>query len=207
MYALGWDIVITSQSQLKAERAAQSIGDNVLGLQLSINQHISLQVFDHTLSQKWDRLDVVVNNAGIIGLKNGLLNTTETDLKAIMDTNFYGSLNVSKLCLDLLKEANDARIINISSGMGALEDLSLGGHAAYRLSKAALNAQTILMAKEMAEHDIKVFSMCPGWVKTDMGGPDAPRSPEEGADTAVWLATAKETRSGCFYRDRKIISW
>ena len=82
------------------------------------------------------------------------------------------------------------------------------GYPAYRMSKAALNALTRIAASELSGGDIKVNSMCPGWVRTDMGGPSADRSPEEGADTAVWLATLPDNGpTGGFFRDRKPIAW
>ena len=124
-----------------------------------------------------------------------------------MKSNFYGPWNMSQAFYPLLKKSVDARIMNISSGMGALEDLKLGGNAPYRISKTALNGLTILMASELKNSGIKVNAMCPGWVRTDMGGSGAPRNVEQGADTAVWLATTKEISTGKFYRDRKEISW
>jgi NAD(P)-dependent dehydrogenase (short-subunit alcohol dehydrogenase family) len=90
--------------------------------------------------------------------------------------------------------------------MGTLKDLT-GGYAGYRLSKAGLNAQTILLANELKGSSIKVFAMSPGWVRTDMGGRLAPRSVEEGADTVVWLATAKDAQTGKSYCDRQEIPW
>ena len=128
------------------------------------------------------------------------------EVKRIMETNFYGPMRMNKTFLPLLKKSDEARIINISSGMGALNSLT-GGYAGYRLSKTGLNAQTILLSHELKQTGIKVFSVCPGWVKTDMGGKSAPRPVEKGAETAVWLATEKNPASGKFFRDKKIISW
>jgi NAD(P)-dependent dehydrogenase (short-subunit alcohol dehydrogenase family) len=109
--------------------------------------------------------------------------------------------------MPLLKKSADARIINLSSGMGELESLRSGGHGAYRLSKTSLNAFTILLASELQYSKIKVFAMCPGWVKTDMGGKKATRPVEKGAETAVWLATDDQPVTGKFYRDKKVIDW
>jgi NAD(P)-dependent dehydrogenase (short-subunit alcohol dehydrogenase family) len=94
----------------------------------------------------------------------------------------------------------------MSSGMGALSDMG-SGHAAYRISKAALNAITGILAAEL-HGAIAVNSMCPGWVKTDMGGQNAERDVSQGADTAVWLALdAPQDLTGKFLRDRKVIPW
>jgi NAD(P)-dependent dehydrogenase (short-subunit alcohol dehydrogenase family) len=106
----------------------------------------------------------------------------------------------------LLKSSRSPRIVNMSSGMGALAD-NYGGHAAYRMSKTLLNAVTAILAAELAG-TIAVNSVCPGWVKTDMGGRNATRDVAEGADTAVWLALdAPATLTGKFVRDHKVIPW
>jgi NAD(P)-dependent dehydrogenase (short-subunit alcohol dehydrogenase family) len=106
---------------------------------------------------------------------------------------------------ELLLKSTDPRIVNMSSGKGSKESL-IGDHAAYSLSKWALNGLTILMANDQAGK-IRINSMCPGWVRTDMGGPNAHRSVEQGADTAVWLATSDQIPHGKFLRDRKVIDW
>lgn len=127
-------------------------------------------------------------------------------VKAIMDTNFYGPWRMIQICIPLLLKSSDPRIINVSSEMGALHNLS-GLYPGYSLSKTSLNALTILFSNELKNRRIKVNAVCPGWVKTDMGGPDAPRTVHEGADTVVWLATVPEIESGKFYRDRQEIHW
>ncbi|MEM6427257.1 MAG: SDR family NAD(P)-dependent oxidoreductase, partial [Cyanobacteria bacterium P01_D01_bin.128] len=102
---------------------------------------------------------------------------------------------------------NYGRIVNVSSGMGQLSDMG-GGSTAYRLTKVGLNGVTRILAAELAETNIKVNSVCPGWVKTDMGGPNASRSLEEGADTIAWLAMLPDDGpSGLFWRDRAPIAW
>ena len=103
-------------------------------------------------------------------------------------------------------KSNDARIINFSSGLGALGKMG-GGYPGYRISKAAINVLTLIFASELAGTNIKVNSMDPGWVKTGMGGSGAPKSVQEGAETAVWLATAPEISTGKFYRDKRIAEW
>ncbi len=107
---------------------------------------------------------------------------------------------------EVAEYVEDARVINVSSRMGQLSGME-GGHAAYRISKTALNALTVVMAKEFIGEGIRVNAICPGWVRTDMGGPNANKSIEEGADMAVWLATADKIENGKFYADRKVIPW
>jgi len=130
-----------------------------------------------------------------------------TETADAMKTNFMGPVRTSKYFMPLLKKSADARIINLSSGMGELSSLQSGGYGAYRLSKTSLNAFTILLASELQQEGIKVFALCPGWVQTDMGGKGATRSVEKGAETAVWLATDKQSLNGKFYRDKKVIDW
>jgi NAD(P)-dependent dehydrogenase (short-subunit alcohol dehydrogenase family) len=159
------------------------------------------------VSKTYGSLDVLVNNAGIIGKHPKSLKEGDVDqAKRIMETNYYGPMRMSAAFIPLLKKSKDARIINVSSGMGALNDL-FGSYAAYRLSKAGLNAQTILLSNDLIGDGIKVFAMCPGWVRTEMGGAEAHRSVEQGADTAIWLASAQDAETGKFYRDRAVIPW
>jgi NAD(P)-dependent dehydrogenase (short-subunit alcohol dehydrogenase family) len=127
-------------------------------------------------------------------------------VRTTFETNTLGPLQLSQTLVPLLKRSRAGRIVNMSSGMGALSDMS-GGYAAYRISKAALNAVTGILAAEL-RGAIAVNSMCPGWVRTDMGGANAERDVSQGADTAVWLALeAPQDLSGKFLRDRKIIPW
>jgi NAD(P)-dependent dehydrogenase (short-subunit alcohol dehydrogenase family) len=122
-------------------------------------------------------------------------------------TNTFGALEMTQAFLPYLKKSPSARVINISSGDGQLNGLCTAVPS-YCLSKLALNGVTIMLSKALKEHGIAVNSMCPGWVRTDMSGSDAPRSVEEGVDTAVWLATeADQKLTGKFFRDRQEIRW
>ena len=127
-------------------------------------------------------------------------------VKEIMETNLYGPWRMVQSFMPLLLKSNEGRIINISSGSGQLDNLA-GDYHGYSLSKASLNALTIMLAGELKVKGISVNAMCPGWVKTDMGGPNATREVSQGADTAVWLATVKKIPTGKFFRDREIINW
>ena len=124
----------------------------------------------------------------------------------LMETNLFGQWNMIQHFIPLLRKSEAANIINVSSGMGTINSLS-GLYPAYSLSKSSLNALTIMLSKELVEQNIKVNAVCPGWVKTDMGGADAPKTVSEGADTIVWLANNNDTETGMFYQDRKIIEW
>ena len=202
----GFQVVLTSRDEKKAEAAAHRIGPSVSFQVLDVRDERSVRDALESVKRRFGRLDVLVNNAGISKGSKTLENADMEDIKRIMETNFFGPIRVSKTFLPLLRKSDDARIINVSSAMGSLEDLG-GGYAAYRLSKAGLNAQTILLASELKGSSVKVYAMCPGWVRTDMGGPFAPRSVPEGADTVTWLATTSDARSGAWYRDRREIPW
>ena len=156
------------------------------------------------------RLDVLVNNAGIggrTGYGARLADADLEDIKEVLETNLFGALRLTKAMLPLLEQSPHPRVVNVSSGAGQLDEMNGGIHG-YRLSKVGLNALTRILADEEAESRLLVNSMCPGWVRTDMGGPSASRSVEEGADTAVWLATLPDDGpSGGFFRDRKPIPW
>src|SRR5215470_2418249 len=145
---------------------------------------------------------------GIIanGDASGLKVDMET-VRVTLETNAIGPLHLSQCLMPLLQCSKPARIVNMSSGMGALSEME-GDYAAYRISKAALNAVTGILAAELGAHGIAVNSMCPGWVKTDMGGAHAERNVSQGAETAVWLALdAPQDLTGKFVRDRKVIPW
>ncbi len=206
MAARNWQVIVTARDYSKAVQSAKEIGSNSFALQLDVQNEDSVKKAAALIEKEFKKLDVLVNNAGVIGNKS----MQEFDLdqiSSVLDTNLMGPIRTSKYFMPLLKKSDDARIINISSGMGEMASLKGGGYGAYRLSKAALNSFTILLAAELEHRKVKVYSMCPGWVKTEMGGNSAPRSLEKGAETAVWLATESKVASGKFYRDKKIIDW
>jgi NAD(P)-dependent dehydrogenase (short-subunit alcohol dehydrogenase family) len=165
------------------------------------------------------RLDVLVNNAGIYGSYDGAASYDLVEAHRVMETNLFGAWRLIQAFVPLLRESDHPRIVNVSSGGGQFDEIGDhtfrrapgdrrmgGGGTAYRLSKSALNALTCTTAAD--ERGILVNSMCPGWVRTDMGGRNAPRSVEEGADTAVWLATLPDDGpSGGFFRNREPIPW
>ena len=151
-----------------------------------------------------------MNNAGILIDESDL--PSETNPKTIrttLETNLLGPWRLCQALIPLMKRNEYGRIVNVSSGAGALSEMSGSLYApAYSISKTALNALTIMLASELRGSNILVNAVCPGWVRTDMGGTSAPRSVEEGADTAVWLATLPDNGpTGGFFRDRTRIEW
>lgn len=158
------------------------------------------------IDQRYGKLDVLVNNAGIF--LDGS-DSTKADIDIIrqtFDTNVLGPYRMIEALLPLLKKSGGARIINLSSGMGGLTEMN-GGYPGYRISKTALNAVTRIFANDLAADQISVNSVCPGWVKTDMGGERASREVDQGAETIVWLSTADKVPNGKFLRDKKEIAW
>lgn len=166
------------------------------------------QVIDTTL-ERWGRLDVLVNNAGVMLDPRGsrVLDAKVKTFRDTLETNLLGPLQLMQALAPLMQKHGYGRIVNLSSGQGQLADMG-EGTPAYRVSKTALNALTRTFAAELKGSGILVNAMCPGWVRTDMGGSSAPRTVEQGADTAVWLATLPEGGpTGGFFRDRRLIAW
>ena len=200
----GIKVILSARNEETGKIAAEKL--NVIFHQLDITNEVSIEKIKDFIEKKFGKLDILINNAGIM-IDHDIhgINTDIDKVKETFDTNTLGPLRLCKSLFPLLKKSDNGRIVNISSGMGALNDM--GSYAlAYRISKAALNAVTKILASELPEN-IKVNSMCPGWVRTDMGGPNATRSVKDGADTAVWLATASNVSTGKFYRDRREIEW
>lgn len=149
-------------------------------------------------------IDVLVNNAGIL-TDEPLLQMEDTDIVAHIAINALGPLRLIRALAPSMTKRGYGRIVNVSSGWGSFDEGL--GPGAYGISKALLNAITVKTAAELPPY-VAVNAACPGWVRTQMGGPGANRSVEEGADTPVWLATLEESApTGQFFRNRKPIKW
>jgi NAD(P)-dependent dehydrogenase (short-subunit alcohol dehydrogenase family) len=162
------------------------------------------------------RLDILVNNAGImIDGQEDARNVNQETIQKTLQTNVMGPLMLCQRCIPLMQAGGYGRIVNMASRLGSLTDMADPGSVyagvrtpAYRLSKAGLNCITTLLAKEVRDDNILINSACPGWVRTAMGGDQAPLTPEQGADTPVWLATLPDGGpTGGFYRERTLIPW
>ena len=148
--------------------------------------------------------DVLVNNAGVFW-DEGLFEDPSHFDESI-DVMLRGPFRLIRRCLPHMERAGYGRIVNVSSGWGSFSE-GLGGGGAYGVAKAALNALTLIADRD-APDGIKINAVCPGWVRTRMGGPDAKWSPEEGADSAIWLATLPEDGpSGGLFRRRQPVAW
>ncbi len=210
---LGHMVLLGSRDLATGTAAAQSIGgERVEAVQLDVASQADIDALAGHIDSRHGRLDVLVNNAGIMidGDDGASTSIRDADIGVIertLEINTLAPIRLINALLPLLERVDDARIVNLSSGMGQLSDMG-GNYPAYRLSKTALNAVTRIYAAELDSNRFSVNSVCPGWVRTDMGGANANLTPEQGVDTLVWLATADEARhSGGFYRNRQPIDW
>ena len=211
----GIEVILTSRDEAKGKAAAEKLQAEGLDVKFHLLDVTSLDSIEHLaqfIRNEFGRLDILVNNAGIaldfvFGPEGSIFNSKIETLQKTIETNIYAPLLLCQALIPLMKANNYGRVVNVSSGAGQLQDMQTG-YPAYRISKTALNAVTRLIANELKETNILVNAVCPGWVRTDMGGPNAPRSLEEGVDTIVWLATLPDDgpTSG-FFRDRKPIPW
>ena len=183
---------------------------------LDVSDEKSIRTAVTHIKDRFDRLDILVNNAGVlIDGDADILNIRPDIVQKTLQTNVFGPLLLCQRCIPLMRTGGYGRIVNMSSTLGSMTEMSdpesgyAGGETpAYRLTKAALNAITSLVAKKVRDENILVNSACPGWVRTGIGGDEAPLTPDQGADTPLWLATLPDDGpSGGFYRDRKPIPW
>lgn len=206
--AKGWRVFLTGRSRDAVVQAASKIGPSVTPVVLDVASSNSIEAAVKTVSHAVDHLDVLVNNAGILDDDdNSIFDLTPERLRRMFETNTIGPLLVTQAFLPLIRKSQSGRIINVSSGAGQLSDLGTWAPA-YSISKTALNGVTNQFASALKDSNIAVNSVCPGWVRTDMGGSEATRSVEQGADTIVWLATeAPQSMTGLFVKDHKSIPW
>jgi len=211
----GFHVLLASRNLESGKAAAKVLSDQGLSIEavkLEMTSQTDIDALADYLRESHGRVDVLINNAGIL-IDGDLGNPTsicDADVEVIRKTieiNTIAPMMLIKALIPLMQQADYGRIVNISLGMGQLSDMG-GQHPGYRISKTALNAVTAIFAAELVGSGITVNAVCPGWVRTDMGTSNADRSPEEGIDTAIWLATSGDAdQSGGFYRDRKIIDW
>ncbi len=199
----GWGVILTARRKEQGAAAAAKL-KNTTFLELDITSDSSVSRAAKQVSQ----LDVLINNAAVI--EDGdqdILNIRPEIMARAIETNALGALRVSQTFIPVLLKSSAGRIVNVSSGAGQLSDMGTWSPA-YSASKTALNAITCLLAVALKDKGIAVNSVCPGWCRTDMGGPGAPRSVEEGASGIVWLAAeAPQTKTALFWRDREVIPW
>jgi NAD(P)-dependent dehydrogenase (short-subunit alcohol dehydrogenase family) len=192
--------------KLNKEGEKEDYGE-IAFIKIDVSKPDSIRRAAEEFSRSTDRLDVLVNNAGILlDEDKDVLTTTPEIFETTLRTNTLGALLVSQAFVPFLKKSGAPRIVNVSSGGGQLTDGADGWAPAYCISKTALNGVTVQLAAALPK--FAVNSVCPGWVRTDMGGANATRSVAEGATGVVWLAAdAPQRETAKFWRDRKEIPW
>ena len=206
---LSHNVIFSVRTKELGQKTLNSLNDkNAKFIVMDVDNLESVQNAISSLKSLVDHIDILFNNAGILisGLDNNetALNTDEDSILRTFNTNTLGVLRVTKFVEALMKPGS--RIINISSGMGQLEDMQ-GGHLAYRLSKTALNALTVILSKELAYKNISVNTICPGWVQTDMGGYDATLTVHESAESIKKFTLSDNFPNGKFLRHGEELVW
>lgn len=207
--ALGHAVYLGSRDAGAGAAAAAPLraqGLDVTAVALDLARPETLEAAVDAIGAAGRSVDALVNNAGVLEEKP-LFDLTDAEIAESLAVHVTGPLRLARRVAPGMLARGYGRIVNLSSGWGSFAE-GLGGPGFYGVTKAALNALTVRLAAELPAGAVKVNAMCPGWVRTRMGGPGAPRSPEKGADTAVWLATLPaDGPTGGFFRDRKPIRW
>jgi NAD(P)-dependent dehydrogenase (short-subunit alcohol dehydrogenase family) len=215
----GMTVLAGARSEERGTEARNRISSQGLDahfIRLDVTDPFLIQAAAGKIRDQFGRLDVLVNNAGIqIDAHTSILELGIALLRNTLETNAFGPLLLSQACIPMMKAIGYGRIVNLSSALGSLTEVTGPDSPsaevlspAYRMSKTLFNGITVLLAKELHGTNILVNSVCPGWVRTELGGERAPLSPEQGADTPVWLATLPDGGpSGGFFRNRRPIPW
>jgi len=208
----GLTVVLAGRDAAAARAAARRLKAEGLAVEaqtLDVTRPASIRAAVAAILRRHGHIDVLVNNAGILADPHGsrVIGGRPATYRRTLETNVFGPLRLVQAVVPGMLAAGYGRVVNLSSGLGQLDGMG-AGTPAYRISKAALNALTATLAAETRGRGVLVNALCPGWVRTRIGGEKAPRSAEEGADTAVWLATLpRRGPSGGFFRDRRLIAW
>ena len=203
------NVIITVRNNKKGQSTIAELGhskNEINYVVMDVDNSDSVMSAADDIKQKFNNVDLLINNAGILIKEYQLpaIETSEDSILKTFNTNTLGVLRVCKSIVPLM--VNGGRIINISSGMGQLDEMD-SGSTAYRISKTALNALTKILSNELLSMGIKVNTICPGWVKTDMGGENATLTIEESTTQIVALALRDNFPNGQFLKHGEIIPW
>jgi NAD(P)-dependent dehydrogenase (short-subunit alcohol dehydrogenase family) len=202
-------VVLASRSLTDGEEAARELRDrgheSITVMTLDVSSQASVTACATELSKRGIGIDVLVNNAAVCP-DGGVLDIEDETIEAALRTNLAGPFWLARAFVPAMVRAGYGRVVNVSSGWGSFAG-QLGGPVGYSATKAALNALTVKLAQEVSG-DLKVNAVCPGWVRTRMGGAGATRTVEKGAETIVWLAMlSADGPNGGFFRDKQSIPW
>jgi NAD(P)-dependent dehydrogenase (short-subunit alcohol dehydrogenase family) len=215
----GFHVIAAARDAANADALVAEIraaGGSAEALAMDVGNIESIARAGKAFAAKHAKLHVLVNNAGVnVGFADTILTAAHADIESSLRINAFGPLEVTKAFLPALKAAGAARIVNVSSEAGSISDtvnpqspyaFMEGG--SYRFSKTALNGISGLLAKALRSEGILVNAMCPGWTRTDMGGADAPRTPDQAAAVALRLATLPAGgATGGFFNEAGEIAW
>ena len=204
----GYTVVMGSRDEEKGRVAAERLEGDVIPHQLDVSDAGSVDRMAAFLEEEVGRLDILVNNAAISNDEGQRGVDADLDrVRESLEANLFGAWRLCEIAIPLMRRNGYGRIVNVSTGLAAMEDMG-GGSPGYRVSKTALNALTRILASELRGSGILVNAVNPGWVQTDMGGSGATRPVEEGAEALVWAATLPNNGpTGGFFRDRHPVPW
>ncbi|RKF22230.1 SDR family NAD(P)-dependent oxidoreductase [Alginatibacterium sediminis] len=200
-----YEVLLGCRDILEGVQAAANIRGSVFPVHLDLSNPVNLSLQVEKLLSIHPRIDGLVNNAGVLD-KTQTSELNAAQMVSSMQVNCFAAHELMRQLVPLMNQRAYGRVVNVSSGWGSFNE-GLQGPTAYSVSKAALNALTLSWSKS-SEKGVLINSMCPGWVKTRMGGDDAELAPEEAAKTALWLINAEEDGpNGGFFRNQKAIDW
>jgi NAD(P)-dependent dehydrogenase (short-subunit alcohol dehydrogenase family) len=211
LLAKGLHVVLTGRDEGALARALRDLHqheERAMTVSMDVTDVPSIKSAQQAIRRRFGSVDILVNNAAVLLYEDeSVLSIPSEAYRRTFDTNVFGVIEVCRVFAPEMARAGCGRIVNVSSGAGQLATMSTYAPA-YSMSKAALNAFTRILARTYQGSGVLANAADPGWVRTDMGGPSAPRSPQEGADTIVWLATLPDGGpSGGFFRDRRAVAW
>lgn len=207
----GVQVILSSRDPAKGAAAVASLQEQgcvVEFLPLDVGDLASIRSIQNEIQERYGRLDILVNNAAVyLDERRNLIDLPLELIEETMEVNFYGALHLCRAFLPGMIARDYGRIVNVTSEAGSLASMG-SSMPIYAISKAALNAMTRVLASQVRNSNIKINAICPGWVRSDMGGPNAPRSLLVGAAGVVWAALLPDNGpSGSFYRDQKPLPW
>ena len=211
LLARGLNVALAGRDGRALEHALGSLGrvdERAMTVHMDVTDPSSIRIAQRVVAERFGGVDVLVNNAAVLLFESeDVLAIPPDAYRRTFETNVFGAIEAARVFVPEMAAAGYGRVVNVSSGAGQLARMS-DYAPAYSMSKTALNAFTRILAHTYRDSGVLVNSVDPGWVRTDMGGPSAPRSPQQGADTIVWLATLPDDGpTGLFFHDRRPIDW